>query len=971
MNKAILIRGAATLATAFSLLAGARTEAVAAQPSPEPATAQAIRVPALQFRDRTLANGLRVYSLRDPRTANVTVQMWYNVGSKDDPAGRSGFAHLFEHILSRVTRNIAPGQLSRLVEEEAGGTRNASTGPDTTNYYETVPASQLEAMLWAHAERMGRSVLDQSVFEAERDIVQEEMRQRVLSQPYGRLQRYYVFDTGFSAHPYRRSGIGTIADLEAATLEEARAFHENFYRPDNAILIVSGNFDDAQLDRWVDQHLGAIARPNRPILRHEATEPRRTAGQVITAYGPNVPLPAVVFTWQRPRLNHPDSAALTVLNRILSGGQSSRLFRSLVYDRQLAQSANALDVSLEDAGLFALQASVASGHDISETEAVLAAEVARLRDQPVSDAELVEARNEIVSELLFGRETPEGRAFELGRALTTANDPRWGDRMLAAVQRVTAADVQRVARQYLEDSTRITIRYLDQSARTGEAAPDPATHPTDVALGRTFPAATLPPNQLAPESERIAPPAPTQRQPFSAPAIAERRLANGMRVVVARSTDLPLAATYLVFGGGSAADPADRPGVASMVTTLVDNGAAGMTAPQIAARIESLGAQIGGSANTDSSSAFVAAPTINIEEAGQLLRQIVRSPSFAPDELERERRRALDRLRVSMRDPAFVNQRVAYRAIYGQAPYGAPPGGTPASLAALTRDDIIAYHRSWWRPDNATMIITGALDAEAGFSLAERLFGDWTAPAEAMPQLPANRAGPAPAPRVIVVDNPNSDQSAVTVVMRGISRSDSDYFPLVLADSALGGSSTARLFQEVRVRRALSYGAYSILPSFRDEGLLLATAQTRNNAVPEVADVMLGEIRRLADERLADDVLQKRRTLLIGSFGRQVETTLGLGNFLAGLAIQGLPMSEYQRYIANLEAVTPDQVAASVAAELDPAQASIIVVGRAGEFLEQLRARHPNVEVIPLAELDLGSASLRAAAPPAASGGQP
>ena len=947
---AMLMAGCAALAS---------TAASAQNAAPTPRAAS--NVPPIGYVTRTLANGLRAYSIRDTSTANVSVQMWYDVGSKDDPAGRSGFAHLFEHILSRVTRNIPHGELSRIVEEQAGGTRNASTGPDTTNYYETVPANQLQAMLWAHAERMGRSVLDQSVFEAERNIVKEEMRQRVLSQPYGRLQRYHLFDNSFTAHPYRRSGIGTMADLDAATLEEARAFHANFYRPDNAILIVSGNFDQAQLDRWVDQHLGALPRPSRPILRHRAVERPRTAARTVSAYGPNVPLPAVVFSWQRPRQNHPDSAAITVLNRILSGGQSSRLFRTLVYDRQLAQSATAIDFGLEDAGIFAVQAIVASGKDIGETEAALLAEVARLRDQPVTEAELTEARNELVAQLLFSRETPEGRAFEIGQSLTSANDPRWGDKLLAAVQRVTAADVQRVARRYLTDSNRVSIRYQDQAQRTGEAAPDPSAQPTDVALGRSFPPATGTLNTLAPEAERMAVPAPSPRQPFSAPAFAERRLANGMRVVVARSTSLPIASAFMVFGGGTAADPAARPGVANMVASLIDNGAGGMTAPEIAARVESLGAQIGGSVSFDSSSAFVTAPTATIEQAGALLSQVVRSPAFAQEELERERRRSLDRLRVSMRDPGFVGQRVAWRAAYGEAPYGAPPQGTPASLAALTRDDLVAYHRSWWRPDNATLVITGALDSEAGFALAERLFGSWATPSEAMPELPANRAGESPAPRVIVVDNPDADQSSVSIVLRGISRSDPDYYPLVVANSALGGSSTARLFQEVRVRRALSYGANSGLPSYRDEGVLVASAQTRNNAAPEVAQVMLGEISRLTREPLTEDVLQKRRTLLAGSFGRQVETTFGLGDFLAGLAVQGLPMSEYARYLPSIEAVTAQQVAASVAAELDPARASIVIVGRASEFLEALRAQHPNVEVIPFAELDLGTARLRAA----------
>ena len=387
-----------------------------------------------------------------------------------------------------------------------------------------------------------------------------------------------------------------------------------------------------------------------------------------------------------------------------------------------------------------------------------------------------------------------------------------------------------------------------------------------------------------------------------------------------------------------------------------------MTAPQIAARIESLGASIGGGASQDSTTVFVSAPTANIEAAGAILAQVVSQPAFAQTELDRERRRALDQLRVSMRDPSFVAQRVAWRAVYGDAPYGAPPGGTPASLAALTRDDLVAYFHNWWRPENATLVITGSLDAEAGFALAERLLGDWAGVMEPMPPLPANRAGTAPAPRVIVVDNPASDQSAVAIVTRGIARSDPDYFPLVIANSALGGSSTARLFQEVRVRRGLSYGANSGLPSYRDEGLLVAIAQTRNTGATETAQVMLNEIRRMREEPITADVLNKRRTLLVGAFGRQVETTNGLGNFLSGLAVQGLPMSDFGRYIPGLQAVTPEQVTASVAAEIDPAQASIVIVGRASEFIEAFRAQHPNVEVIPISELDFGSASLRAGA---------
>jgi zinc protease len=953
-------RGSFIIAGLLAGIAAVQTVPALAQRAPAAKSA----VPPLGYTHRVLRNGLSVYTIRDTHTANVSVQMWYDVGGKDDPAGRSGFAHLFEHILSRVTRNIPHGALSRIVEEQAGGTRNAATRFDTTYYYETVPANQLEAMLWAHAERMGRSVLDREVFEAERSIVKEELRQTILSQPYGRLQRYYSFEYGFAGHPYSRMAAGTIPDLDAATLEDVRAFHANFYRPDNATLIVSGNFDQTQLNRWIDQHLGALRRPATPILRHRMTEPPRTRPRSLTVYAPNVPLPAVVFIWQRPRVNHPDSAALAVIDQILSGGQSSRLYRTLVYERQLATSADSLNYALEDAGIFAVQTVVAGGRDIGETETALAAEIARLRDQAVTAAELEEARNEIVSEALFGRETPQGRAFELADAVTTANDPRWGDRLLAAVQRVTAADVRRVARTWFADSRRVSLRYLDEAQRpAGQAAYDPSTQPTNPALGRSFPPDTRQPNQLAPEGERVAPPAPQPAQPLSAPAFAERRLPNGMRVVIARSTDVPIASARLVIGGGTAADPAARPGVASMVSNLVDNGAGGMTAQQIAARVESLGAQIGSSVNQDSSVAFVSAPTATIDAAGALLAQVVREPAFAQEELERERRRALDQLRVSMRRPDVVGQRVGHRVMYGDAPYGTPPEGTPASIAALSREDLVAYHRNWWRPDNATLVITGALDAEAGFALAERLFGGWAAPAQPMPQMPASRAGQALAPRVVVVDKPDADQAAVAIAIRGIARNDSDYYPLALAISALGGSGTARLNQEVRVRRALSYGANSNLIAYRDEGLVVAFAQTRNNAVPEVVQVMMAEIRRMHDEPFTADVIGKRRTLLVGTFARQVETTNGLGNFLADLAVHGLPMSEYVRYMPSLQAVTPEQVAASVAAEIDPAQASLIIVGRASEFQEALRAQHPTIEVIPISELDLGSAALRRKAP--------
>jgi zinc protease len=449
---------------------------------------------------------------------------------------------------------------------------------------------------------------------------------------------------------------------------------------------------------------------------------------------------------------------------------------------------------------------------------------------------------------------------------------------------------------------------------------------------------------------------------MAAPAFAERRLANGMRVVVARSGDLPVAGVHVVMGGGAAADPADRPGVASMTASLAGKGTTRLAHDALAAEFERLGANVGISAGPDATTAFVRAPAANIEAATHLLSEMVRSPALPQEELERERRRALDDLRVTLRQPGKVGDLAVRRVLFGDAPYGAG-AATPASLAALTRDDLTRHHADWWRPDNAQLVIVGSLTPAQGFALAERVFASWRAPAAPLPRMSSNRAGAPARPRVVVVDMPEADQASVSVALRAPTHADSDYYPVRLANAVLGLGPNGRLFQEVRTRRALSYGAYSLIQTLRDGGLVVAQSQTRNNAVPEVTGVMLGEIRRLAAEPIPADQLARRQTLLIGGFGRQVETTSGLGSFLSSLAGQGLPMTTYNSYLANIAAVTPQQVAASVARELDPAQASIVVAGRASEFIDALRAQYPNVEVIPLSRFDFGRATL--SGPPA------
>src|SRR4051812_43832453 len=331
---------------ALSLTCALAAPALAAKPAPAkaiPAKAGPAKaappktsvVPPIVYKQRTLPNGLQVYQSLDRSTPNVTVQVWYGVGSKDDPQGRSGFAHLFEHMMFKATRDLPAESFDRLTED-VGGMNNASTYDDFTNYYEVVPANHLQRLIWAEAERMGSLVIDKANFDSERDVVKEELRQRVLASPYGRLFALYLPQATYAAHPYHRPGIGSIEELDAASIDDVRAFHEAYYRPDNAALIVVGNFDEAKLNAWIDKYFAGLKHPAQPIGRVTAVEPPRTGPGVYNGYGPIVPLPAVVISWLGVKASDPDAPALKVLDQILSGGKSSRLYDDLVYDKRIA-----------------------------------------------------------------------------------------------------------------------------------------------------------------------------------------------------------------------------------------------------------------------------------------------------------------------------------------------------------------------------------------------------------------------------------------------------------------------------------------------------------------------------------------------------------------------------------------------------------------------------------------------------------
>ncbi|WP_091735244.1 M16 family metallopeptidase [Phenylobacterium immobile] len=941
-----MIRAARALGLAVLLAGTALTPVALAQ------TMQAATVPPIAYKERVLANGLRVLTSLDKTTPNVSVQVWYGVGSKDDPQGRSGFAHLFEHMMFKATRNLPSESIDRMTED-VGGFNNASTYDDFTNYYEVVPAEHLERLLWTESERLGALVVDEATFASERDVVKEELRQRILAQPYGRLFGLLLPQATYTTHPYKRPGIGSIEELDAATIDDVRRFHAAYYRPDNAALIVVGNFDEAKLNAWIDRYFSPLKPPAQPITRVTAVEPARTKAGVFDGYGPNVPLPAVAITWLAPAASSPDAPALKVLDAILSAGKSSRLYNSLVYDQQIAAEVFTSADMPQQPGMFAAAAIMASGHTLAEGETALLAQVKRLRDASPTDAELAEAKNELVAGKLRERESIDGRGFALGYALETSGDAAAANTELADLQAVTAADVQRVAAKYLADDRRMTIRYQAEGARpAGEVEAPRPKPPTSVGAftGRVV--------TLAPVAERT--PAPPLGAPIAPvlPNPIERTLKNGLRVIVAHSSDLPLVTADLTVKAGAWADPATLSGAASVTADMLTEGTATRSAQDVASQTEALGAVLQSAGGADSASVTLNVMPDKLAAAMAVMADVARNPAFKADELDRQRALALDGLQVAYQDPGQISSFVARPVIFAGTPAGHVNGGTPASLPRIKPEDLRTIHQAYYRPDNAVLVLTGAITPEQGFILAEQAFGDWAKPVAAAPAPPV--ITPKAGPRAVVVDLPGTGQAAVSVVAPAIARNDPAYYPAMVANTVLGGGYSARLNQEIRIKRGLSYGAGSSLATNRTTGLFRASAQTKNESAPEVLTLIKAEMTKLASAPASADELKARKSVLIGGFGRQLATTDGLADIIGNLAVYGVPLDEIGLYTRKIEAVTAPEVQAFAKDRFDPAKASVIIAGDAKAFAPALKANLPTLEVIPAAELDLDSPTLKA-----------
>jgi zinc protease len=426
--------------------------------------AAAVRPPKLQYQILTLPNGMRVILSEDHSTPIVHVSVWYHVGSKNEKTGRTGFAHLFEHMMFKGSKNVEPEAHTSIISS-VGGQSNAYTTEDTTVFWETIPAQYLPLAVWLEADRMATLRIDETVFQREREVVKEERRMRVENQPYGRLNEI-VYGFAFTTHPYKHPTIGSLVDLEAASVEDVRDFYLTYYVPENATVTIVGDFDSVQAVQLVNQYLGRVPKARRPVPRDIPKEPVKAKEQRVTVEEA-WPLPAVVVAYHITYDGHPDSYPLHIASKILSDGQSARIVRELVYNKRLALTASGTGNITEDPNLFFAVAIVQPGRSPDETEKALLAELDKLKYEPVTAHELQRAKNQFARDYIVGRESNQEKALHLAHAAVIHNDITTADGEFDIFMNISAADVQRVAKTYFTESNRLVLHIVPKGGAKG------------------------------------------------------------------------------------------------------------------------------------------------------------------------------------------------------------------------------------------------------------------------------------------------------------------------------------------------------------------------------------------------------------------------------------------------------------------------------------------------------------------------
>jgi len=897
---------------------------LAAVAVPVQAAAPMPAVPKLVFEKYSLPNGLEVILVEDKRLPLVTVNTWYHVGPAEEKPGRTGFAHLFEHMMFQGSKN-APGDIYNQLIEEAGGDVNASTSFDRTNYYQTLPSNQLELVLWLESDRMSSLLedLDQAKLTNQQDVVRNERRQSFENRPYGLFDEA-AYQTLFpKGHPYYGSIIGSHADIEAARLDDVRDFFREYYAPNNATMVIAGDIDKPRVKALVEKYFGPIPA-GKPVEKLKVVTPAITAERRATVTD-KVELPRVSLSWIVPPAYQPGDAEADLLASILGGGKSSRLYKKLVYEQQIAQDVTAYNSSQMLGSVFQIEATARPGVKPEQLEKAIDAELALLRDQGPTAAEVDRARNGAVSGIIHGLETAGGNggvADQLNRYNHFLGTPDYLQQDVARYTVLTPALLRAAAAKMLTSQSRAVIYCVPGE----KVVNDPPRAPP--AENAAAPVKTA-------KDWRATPPAPGPERPLKLPVPKRFTLPNGLNVMLFEEHRLPLVAVNLVVLAGSDRNPETRPGLAGFTADVLDEGTKTRSTLKIADDLATMGASIGSGSTTDYSALSLRTLTHTVNDAFDILADIVQNPAFAAEEIERVRANRQTQVLQLSDNADAVARAVLYEALYGKAhPYGFIELGTAESVAATKRDDIVDFWRKGYAPGNSALVVAGDITEAKLRDLATAHFGKWSGVASAAPVPVAPKKVIA---RTLVVDKGAAPQTALRVGGVGVPRSSPDYVPLIVMNGALGGLFSSRINLNLREKNGYAYGAGSSFAFRRGVGPYAVIGSIRTDATAPAVKEIFTEIKRMRDEPLTAEELTLSRSSFSRSLPALFETNADVAASGGTLFIYGLPIDYYTTLPGKIDAVTVADVQRVAKEHLRPEEIVTVAVGDKSKIEQPLR----------------------------------
>ena len=910
------------LAAVLVLISGCRASA----PSSESGS---VAIPQIAIEKHTLDNGLGVMLVEDHRLPRVAVSVWYHVGPANEEPGRTGFAHLFEHMMFQQSKHVGQDQFFKMLEEAGGSDMNGTTSFDRTNYFETLPSNELELGLWLESDRMGFLLdkLDVAALENQQDVVRNERRQSIENAPFGIVEEAIYHNLYPKGHPYYGYVMGSHADIQAAKLDDVRRFFKQYYSPNNASLAIVGDIDKAATMKLVEKYFGPLKKgPDVPQV--QVTTPPITSERRLEVKD-HVELPRLYISWLTPGFFQPGDAEADMTSHILGGGKSSRLYRRLIYEKQIAQDVSVTQNSQSLGSVFTIQATARPGHTLDELEKETNEVLEGLRTKGPEAKELDRAKTSVETGIFEGLERFGGFGGVADRIQTYNHFVKNPDYLAQDVDRyrkVTAAQVQEFAQKYLADNSRVVVRGVPGEPDLGAAVPTPPKTKAATSEGEAM---------NADEPFRAQRPVAGTPSDVKVPTPESFQLANGLTVLLNERKNIPIVSAQLVVRSGSGQNPADRPGLAAFTLDMLDEGTTTRSSVQFSDEMTQIGASFDISSRRDFSLMSLTSMSSKFSTGVSLMADAVLNPTFPAEEIERVRKSRLASLVQLKEDPDQVANRIAALAINGpNDPFGHPAVGTEASVTALKQDELKNFWAQHLKPNNAGLIVSGDIRKDTLKAMLEQAFANWQPGAAPETIKPAVLES---SQRVILVDKPGSQQTQLRLVLPGVPRSSPEYESMETMNGVLGGNFSSRLNLNLREAKGYTYGAYSTFSFLRGRGWFTVYAPVRSDATAPAMREILTELGRMAEAPVTPDELRLSKKALLAMLPASLETNSGTVGLLAELYEYDLPLDYYSSFAAKVSGVTETFVQEAAKKYLLPKMAILVAVGDRAKIEGELR----------------------------------